>query len=341
MPTHVPFETTLSRDHFAGEMVLELTDLLGLLAHVDPGSILTVGYGETNAEDHILMRVDHEGAGKILLETPLLDFHPAGVTVRTTYVIFLGGDPITRWGSRKIKFWLPNFKPVDILRTPHLKIVGSAFPGPTADLQWFGTFWVTVPDGRQIAKVSIRKDFLLNDTLCPSEDPVTLDMELFGKKLDLRSLPSKGREFASASRPWLRLHVGKRFEFPPRVHGSSYEFLYVQTPVVSFSISPAHAAVDFRGNDRLAAKYAHLDLVFEDIQEPETFTGVLPELWEVIPMSPEVYAMTSPPDAPENVTAFNAAQRAKRARTRRLPTRGDAAAAQGAGKSTRSPASVS
>eukprot|EP00929_Paragymnodinium_shiwhaense_P025766 TRINITY_DN15513_c0_g1_i1.p1 TRINITY_DN15513_c0_g1~~TRINITY_DN15513_c0_g1_i1.p1 ORF type:complete len:1084 (+),score=249.78 TRINITY_DN15513_c0_g1_i1:148-3399(+) len=339
MPTHEPFETTLRRNHYAGEMVLELTDLLGLLAMVDTGSILTVGYGEANAEDHVLRLADHEGAQKILLETPLLTDHAAGAIVRTTYVIYLGGDPITRWGSRKIKFWLPNYKPVNILQTPHVHVVGSAFPGSQPDLQWFGTFWVTVPDGRQIAKVSIRRDFLVNETLYPEDDPVTVDMELFGKKLNLRTLPLKGRDFASATKPWLRLHVGKRFEFPPRVHSASYEFLYVETPDVSFSISPAHAAVDFRGNARLAEKYAHLDLVFEDVKNPEQFRGVLPELWEVIPMSPEVAAMTAPPEVPENVTELNARRLPKRARTRRLPARGAAGSGKQQGRS--SPGSLS
>merc|ERR1712183_998355 len=87
------------------------------------------------------------------------------------------------------------------------------------------------------------------------------------------------------------------------VRDPTYEYLYVHTPDAVFAISPAHAAVDFPNSPVLALQYAHLDLFFIEMVDPTRFTGILPQLWGVIPKSPEVVAMLEPP-APAGNTSL-------------------------------------
>eukprot|EP00929_Paragymnodinium_shiwhaense_P123459 TRINITY_DN9734_c0_g5_i1.p1 TRINITY_DN9734_c0_g5~~TRINITY_DN9734_c0_g5_i1.p1 ORF type:complete len:1096 (+),score=165.78 TRINITY_DN9734_c0_g5_i1:67-3354(+) len=257
--------------------------------------------------------------------------HPIGtelIFVDHTWT-FLGSDPIARYGDKKVKFWLPNFQPMPLLRTPSLHVTGQTFPGANAALQWFETFWLTVPDGRQIAKVSIKKEFRENKTLSFLPGAPAVDMSVFGQLIDIESLPDEGEHYALTDGPEVQLHIGRKAHNPPRVHQPIFEFLYVQTPDIAFAISPAHAAVDFPANPRMALQYSHLDIFISEMIQPERFTGILPELWEVIPQSDEVLAMTVCPEKMKvNSSRLDALRLRKRiaaaraaALPRRLPVR--------------------
>eukprot|EP00929_Paragymnodinium_shiwhaense_P002867 TRINITY_DN103181_c0_g1_i1.p1 TRINITY_DN103181_c0_g1~~TRINITY_DN103181_c0_g1_i1.p1 ORF type:complete len:1048 (-),score=149.87 TRINITY_DN103181_c0_g1_i1:88-3231(-) len=282
-PTTPP-ETFLVFAALAGTNVLNVDSEVDFMV----GDEIVVAPGTAMQEFHRI-----QSFASMILRQNLQYTHISTTVVRfVSRVIYAGGDPIVRFGSKKVKFWLPNYQPVPLIRTPNVHIVGATFPGPEPQLQWFEHMWVTVPDGREIVKVSIRRDLHLprNESIPP------ILVKAFGKPVDLKQLPARGRDFALRNQPEVRFHLGRRQHETPRVLDSGFEYVYVQTPEIVFAIMPSHAAVDYPTRPLMALKYSHLDLFIHEALSPESFTGILPELWGMVPMSAEVEAMTSPPD---------------------------------------------
>jgi len=219
----------------------------------------------------------------------------------------VGGDPITRYGSESIKFWLPNFELVPLLKTPHLTLQASTFPGPSTDLQWFERFVVASAEGSPIVQVAIKQNFNLTRTLPPrvfsqlditvKDDPQPL------KAMQPIHVSKNGREIwqdYAIEGGLVQFRVGRQEHSPPRVYSRSYEYVYIQSPDLEFAIIPAHAAVEFRedwfmNNRSTAYEYTHVDMMIMHMQGQHHFGGILPELWGVKPMSDEVRAMTVAP----------------------------------------------
>merc|ERR1711959_886205 len=78
------------------------------------------------------------------------------------------------------------------------------------------------------------------------------------------------------------------------------EFVQVQSPSISFAIFPSHAGNEFRDKPDLREKYMHLDWMTLDMVGVESYRGVLPEIWGVSPLSPEVKRMLTPPSQRNN-----------------------------------------
>lgn len=110
--------------------------------------------------------------GSVSVDTPLTqsaaDSLNSGVTLKqsaNSAIQFVGGDPITFAGGRKIKFWLPLYKLSLLLVTPDLKMFGGVFAGPLEGQQWFDRFVLEQIDGTKLADVSvIRGERLRNRT---------------------------------------------------------------------------------------------------------------------------------------------------------------------------------
>jgi len=73
------------------------------------------------------------------------------------------------------------------------------------------------------------------------------------------------------------------------------EFVQVQSPSISFAIFPSHAGNEFRDDADMREKYSHLDWMTLDMVGVESYKGVLPEIWGVRTVSPEVSAMLVAP----------------------------------------------
>lgn len=250
------------------------------------------------------------GQGQVRITSPLVNGYDLGSSV---YVIavdasgIVGGDPITRYGSASIKFWLPNFELVPLLRTPHLTLYASTFPGPSKDLQWFERFVVTSATESPIVQVSIKQNINLTRTLPPRVFS-QLDITIKSDPLPLKTMQpihvsKNGREVwqdYATEGGLVQLRVGRQEHSPPRVYSKSYEYVYIQSPDLEFAIVPAHAAVEFRSdwemnNRSTAYEYTHVDMMIMHMQGQKHFGGILPELWGVKPMSDEVRAMTVAP----------------------------------------------
>jgi hypothetical protein len=287
--------TSIVVDVPVGGTTVQVADLTGFAV----GNMVKLSGGLGTEENVEILSIDI--ASKTLtLKVATTNAHTTGNSVLYMNAFwFTGSDPVVRIGERKIKFWLPLHSPVPLLKTKYLNLMGSVFPGPRADLQWFGTFWITVPDGRDVVKVSIKRGLHLNSTA----GKPTLDVKAFGRPVNLEELPPRGRDFVVTDDGHdLRFHIGREAHHPPRVRDPTFEYIFVQTPDLVFAITTAHAAVDFPTSPRLALQHAHLDLFVTEMSSPHRFQGMLPQLWGAIPMTAEVEAMTVSPDPLANTT---------------------------------------
>jgi hypothetical protein len=246
------------------------------------------------------------GAGPVGLVHPL-SFAYTTATIVVTSASVVGGDPITRYGSTSVKFWLTNFELTPLLRTTHINVYASTFPGPSSDLQWFERFVITSADESPIVKVAIKKDIKLNRTTPPrifsQLDVTIMDAPSPLRMMDPIHVGRDGHELwedYATNHGQVRFRVGRQLHSPPRVYSKSYEYVHIVTPDLVFAIVPAHAAVEFRsewftGDPGSAHKYAHLDMFIIHQVGESNFGGILPQLWGLQPMSEEVRAMTQAP----------------------------------------------
>eukprot|EP00438_Fugacium_kawagutii_P024273 Skav206667 [mRNA] locus=scaffold56:152540:153694:+ [translate_table: standard] len=93
-----------------------------------------------------------------------------------------------------------------------------------------------------------------------------------------------------------------RFEINCRNQaGARTEYLYFETPSLVFVITSSHAYVDFRDRPEMAFDYMHLDFIVMEAHRalrPQTFSGILPEIWDLRPRSDLVKSMLQPPEPP-------------------------------------------
>ncbi|CAK9077190.1 Uncharacterized protein SCF082_LOCUS37072, partial [Durusdinium trenchii] len=203
---------------------------------------------------------------------------------------FTGGDPVTYFGGKKWKFWMPLHKELLLLATPEIRLYGSAFPGPELGQQWFDRFLVAFPDDTPIVKVQVKPQ-LGNGTGWVSRRCSSPRFETLQIFLGQETAPLKAMRH-------LEYTAGKsvRFEINCRNQAARTEYLYFETPSLVFVITSSHAAVDFRETPELAFKYMHLDFIVMEALRPQTFSGILPEIWDIKPRSPLVTAMLQPPE---------------------------------------------
>ncbi|OLP96953.1 hypothetical protein AK812_SmicGene20749 [Symbiodinium microadriaticum] len=217
-------------------------------------------------------RLNADGTVAILDVTPPVErAYPAGTR------IINAGPAISYTGGQKFKFWFPLHEEMLMLQTPELRIYGQVFPGPELGLQWFGHLRVLRTDGTPVARASwLRR--------CSSRKLDSLDVFL-GKDV--------------------RFELNCRQQARPQLASSRTEYLHFETPSIAFLIVAAHAGNEFPNDAKLALKYKHLagsrDFLILEMPRKETFTGelaifsevtgVLPEIWGLVPRSPAVEAM--------------------------------------------------
>eukprot|EP00930_Biecheleria_cincta_P005916 TRINITY_DN106874_c0_g1_i1.p1 TRINITY_DN106874_c0_g1~~TRINITY_DN106874_c0_g1_i1.p1 ORF type:complete len:535 (+),score=91.20 TRINITY_DN106874_c0_g1_i1:54-1658(+) len=223
------------------------------------------------------------------------------VSAATGFTITAAGgvaasDPVTIFKGRKTKFWLPINMLLPLLETPDLTVFASTFQGPEPDQQWFGRFVVALPNGAKLADITVNERLGLNTTrtrhsshdkfsqLCVKLDGSTEPIDM--TRHSLRSVQGST----------VKIGVGsKRFD-PPRLHGSPLvEFVHIESPSASFLIHASHAGTEFPDDLSLQAKYAHLDWMSFDLVGVDSFSGILPELWGIQPLSDQVAQMKIPP----------------------------------------------
>merc|ERR1712110_706144 len=84
-----------------------------------------------------------------------------------------------------------------------------------------------------------------------------------------------------------------------RTHGNLVvEYVCFESPSITACVYASHAGNEFPDDMEMQKKYMHLDFTITSTLVPlSEYTGILPELWGVIPMSERVQAMTKPPSS--------------------------------------------
>lgn len=203
-------------------------------------------------------------------------------------------DPVTIWQGKKTKFWLPSDQPTVLLETPDLRLSAIPLPGPTQDLQWFKSFIIETPHGQLVAKISVKQHALNSNRSHHRHRRFNqLDIWLGNADLPLETLRSQLYEIDGTG---IKLAVASSRHDPPRFHSIPVmEHVYVESQFIVFAIVVSHAGTEFPGDVEMQARYAHLDWFTVDMLGTEHYSGALPEIWGVRPMSAEVESMLTAP----------------------------------------------
>lgn len=209
---------------------------------------------------------------------------------------YTGSDPITFHGDKKFKFWLPNHQEFLMLETSDLRVFGRTFPGPKSDQQWFGNFRVVLADDTPVMEVNIKRPAANHSrvTRCSSRRMDSMDVFLGQSKSPLLEMQRRPMEFTAGDD--VRFIIDCRQQDRPLLASSRTEYIHFETPSIGFLIVAAHAGNEFPDDWRLQLKYMHLDLLILEMPRKNEFKGILPEIWGIVPRSPEVEAMLSPPE---------------------------------------------
>mmetsp|Transcript_60914 Transcript_60914/g.108176 ORF Transcript_60914/g.108176 Transcript_60914/m.108176 type:complete len:385 (-) Transcript_60914:249-1403(-) len=284
---------------FAGVTTVTLNDAYSLTISFDT----VLGLGATQlviSDSAVLMSPQVQSVVTNFDITPSdAGVNPAqtGVTGWTVGAAVVGSDPITFYNGIRTKFWIPEDKFTPLLNTPEVRILAQPLQGPK-DLQWFDRLSLTLPNGKSLVDVTtVRTEKSTPSTPCLT-GACGKQIELtFGDKAQV-SLYENTILFSSSDGN-VKGAVYKQPYHVARTHGQNeIEHVHIETPSIAFNIYASHAGNEFPGDIAMQKKYVHLDFMIVSANiSSSKFTGVLPELWEVIPRSPEVQAMTAPPSA--------------------------------------------
>eukprot|EP00930_Biecheleria_cincta_P016252 TRINITY_DN13296_c0_g1_i1.p1 TRINITY_DN13296_c0_g1~~TRINITY_DN13296_c0_g1_i1.p1 ORF type:complete len:455 (-),score=66.03 TRINITY_DN13296_c0_g1_i1:189-1553(-) len=247
--------------------------------------------------------------GRTLTFTVTTDATGASAVIRTitisdsgVSVIFAVSDPITIYKGKKTKFWLPLHTLMPLVKTPDVTVMASVFPGPLIDQQWFDRFVILTTRGEQVAEVRLAPQ-VTNQSGQPRRCrvPGTLcQLEIFLSNSNAPTATANKHLFDIFG---VKVGVGRQ-QVSQKVHGHPViEFLVVETDSITFIISAAHAGNEFPHDAQMQKKYTHLDWITLDIKDEIAWTGVLPELWGIAPLSDEVAAMKVAPTASSSTCA--------------------------------------
>eukprot|EP00930_Biecheleria_cincta_P017332 TRINITY_DN13810_c0_g1_i1.p1 TRINITY_DN13810_c0_g1~~TRINITY_DN13810_c0_g1_i1.p1 ORF type:complete len:551 (-),score=64.27 TRINITY_DN13810_c0_g1_i1:161-1762(-) len=209
-----------------------------------------------------------------------------------------GGDPLTIYNGNKTKFWLPLQGFFPLLRTPEIQLVASVFPGPNEDMQWFDRFIIFTAGGDKLVEVGVRRKELsvVNRTRRRAFQAGRFQqLEVTLGRSD-RPLEVLKQELYSVAGGSVMLAIASRHSEPPRFHMMpQFEYVQVQTESISCVLYGSHAGTEFPNDLELQAKYVHMDFWCNEMAGVESFTGILPQIWQLEPMTDEVRAMLVPP----------------------------------------------
>eukprot|EP00439_Symbiodinium_sp_Y106_P076742 s183_g15.t2 len=297
--------TDITRDVAAGATQIAVDSTLGfsigdiaLIRSREPVEIINITYevrrleavdegffSETDeSEEAAWRRLNVDNTIAILDVTPPVErAYPAGTRIINAgpAISYTGSDPITFFGGQKFKFWFPLHEEMLMLQTPELRIYGQVFPGPELGLQWFGHLRVLRTDGTPVARVSIKQGVNQTSSRCSSRKLDSLDVFLGTSASPLRELNRRPMEFVAGKD--VRFELNCRQQARPQLASSRTEYLHFETPSIAFLIVAAHAGNEFPNDAKLALKYKHLDFLILEMPRKESFTGVLPEIWGLVP----------------------------------------------------------
>lgn len=267
---------------------------------------LTLGSGTVVAGDTVYITVSSNlkaFAGPSVVSLRASSTNDAAQTITWFNILAFGtgsglvaGDPVTYYNGKKQEFELPNDVLTPLITMPDLNVLVEPLPRQGKKEQWIGRVLVTTNDeeAAPIAEVRIKRHLAwFNRTTAHENGFETLDvtLEWFIPYPKLRVLPPHDAYFSHPTGASVLVgrvrHADKEFDMrAPRA-----EVVFVIGKYAKVVIFAASAHEYYGWNDYHGRKYAHLDVEIVNMREQQLFTGVLPELWGIQPLSEDVRLM--------------------------------------------------
>lgn len=207
----------------------------------------------------------------------------------------VSGDPVSWYGNLRTEFLLPIGQHTLLLQTPDMIVVAWPFQGKGED-QWIGKVVVASKTGDSVVEVDVQENLMkfdrnkikansfetLDVIIGPSASPSRLgQIPDFDEQVDHpEGLVLKFGRVTGTRGP---VCLQDRY-FPCRetvIVISKYAKVFIESS----------SAVEYFGSSRDAVDHAHLDVQVTDMFQPESFSGALPEMWGLRPISASTKAM--------------------------------------------------
>eukprot|EP00930_Biecheleria_cincta_P099225 TRINITY_DN90863_c0_g1_i1.p1 TRINITY_DN90863_c0_g1~~TRINITY_DN90863_c0_g1_i1.p1 ORF type:complete len:538 (-),score=53.92 TRINITY_DN90863_c0_g1_i1:64-1677(-) len=207
------------------------------------------------------------------------------------------GDPVTWYGDVRTEFNLPMGEHSVLLQTPDMLVVAWPFEGRAED-QWIGKVLVASHTGDTVVEVEVKRNLTnFNRTKTGPDTFETLDIAVgpTDSPSRLTHIPSFDDQInhpqgfiTKFSRISAWTPTGPaclQLEWTPCRENvivlSKYAKIFIESS----------SAVEYHGSSRETMDFTHLDVQVADMTSPQSFQGVLPELWGLRPMSKRTQAM--------------------------------------------------
>lgn len=207
----------------------------------------------------------------------------------------VSGDPVSWYGNLRTEFLLPIGRHTLLLQTPDMIVVAWPFQGKGED-QWIGKVVVASKTGDAVVEVDVQENLMkfdrnkikpnafetLDVIVGPGASPSRLgQIPDYDEQVDHpEGLVLKFARVTGTRGP---VCLQDRY-FPCRetvIVISKYAKVFIESS----------SAVEYFGSSKDAVDHAHLDVQVTDMFHPETFSGALPEMWGLRPISAATKAM--------------------------------------------------
>lgn len=194
------------------------------------------------------------------------------------------GDPLATYGNERVMFLLPVGVLTLLFESTHMKVFGTTFQGSHDEEQWIDRVVVTTKKDKKIIDMSIKKDLVHfnRSTLVPNAFE-TLNIVMWdARPTPLKVFPPPDGYFyqEGVTVAFLKQNWDREQDAPQR------ECAWIGTALSKVIVCSASAREHFGELGLGGRKYAHLDIEVVDMHsEREALSGVLPELWGIVPKS--------------------------------------------------------
>jgi len=208
----------------------------------------------------------------------------------------VSGDPITWHGNVREEFWLPHTVLSPLIRSPDMQVLASSVPGHKED-QWINRIVITSGLGEPVLDVKIIKNLTyFNRGSLPPNAFETLDVKMeWWRPGVVGIMPPGDAQFNHWS--GISMGFGRVRHYGQLNAGAAprREAVYIVSKHLKILILSSAAREYFLESGHLGMEYSHLDLEIMEIADQKQITGILPELWGMLPMSEETKVLRKMP----------------------------------------------
>ena len=192
------------------------------------------------------------------------------------------GDPVSYFRGKRWEFSLPPCMSL-LLKVPDMELWGQPFYGLMGE-QWIEHLSVRA-GGAEVASIRIKRDIVLHQVSPPPQGSfATLHLTI--PEIDPEPLPliPQPCDFVHSTGIGLVCNQARYLPGLKGLGAPPREAVVVYGQFVHLIITSS-SAFEYYMNGPLAAQHAHLDIDFLYMKNESSFSGLLPEVWGLRPLS--------------------------------------------------------